>query len=107
MEKEILEGNKLIAESLFGNCVINQKDIYPYSVYGNEWRLEGLKYHSSWDWLIPVWAKLWEITDVPFEKSLQWNEIKGSKCARAILYGTVAEAQKEIAEAIKWYNSNK
>ena len=46
MEKEIIEGNKLIAEFM------------GLSMLHNQTRLETLKYHSSWDWIIPVIDKI-------------------------------------------------
>ena len=56
MEKEIIEGNKLIAEFM------------GLSMLHNQTRLETLKYHSSWDWLMPVVEKI--------EQLLPWKEFK-------------------------------
>lgn len=64
-EKEIIEGNKLIAEfvgwkynsetanhGIRDNCWIRKHEV----VYE-------LKYHSSWDWLMPVVEKIESITN--------------------------------------------
>jgi hypothetical protein len=109
---DIIEGNKLIAEfmELHIEWRVDEYKVFMWMNKDNmlvhECNREEGEYHSSWDWLIPVWNKLW-FTQVSFEKSIEWNNIKGNNCARAILYGTVEEAAKEIANAIKWYNNTK
>lgn len=71
------------------------------------WEMSLLKYHTSWDALIPVWHKIWHLCYLypitPQER--EWNEIKGNRCARVILYGTIEEAHTEIVSAIQWYES--
>lgn len=54
-EKEILEGNKLIAEFM-GNKDSENK----YSHESSEYYFEGceLEFHFSWNWLIPVVQKI-------------------------------------------------
>lgn len=54
-EQEIIEGNKLIAEFM---RVFTDDSQWPYHVHGDSWKLEGLKYHKSWDWLMPVVGKI-------------------------------------------------
>ena len=67
--KTIEEGNKLIAEFM-GGKKNNISDIYYLPEFGHyfnsygqiEWsdcfRLNELKYHTSWDWLMPVVEKI-------------------------------------------------
>lgn len=66
------------------------------------------KYHEDWNQLHIVWNKLWyDCSIVPMKHELEWSKIRGSKCARAILYGTIKEAHKEIYEAIVFYTTTK
>lgn len=57
-ETEIIEGNRLIAEfmelRLVGDVYMNAPYKTPF-VIG---LVEELKYHSSWDWLMPVLLKI-------------------------------------------------
>jgi len=66
-DKEILEGNKLIAE--FEELKYLGKDLYGFSgdvfmpkEYDNEIlcsiNTQSMKYHSSWNWLMPVVEKI-------------------------------------------------
>jgi hypothetical protein len=59
MQREIIEGNKLIAEfmgaelSKYSECYVMKymQDLPHY-------RPENMKYHSSWDWIMPVAHKI-------------------------------------------------
>jgi hypothetical protein len=66
-EKEIIEGNPLIAE--FMEATINpawkdkptytyQKDQAPTPHSCYNWAVDEMQYHSSWDWLMPVVEKI-------------------------------------------------
>lgn len=50
--EEIKEGNILIAK--FMGAEIRDTKHYPIKLNDDEYYPEGLKYHSSWDWLMPV-----------------------------------------------------
>ncbi len=52
MSKEIIEGNKLIAEFM-GKTLYDDKPFMPISM-----RTDGLEYDSSWSWLMPVVEKI-------------------------------------------------
>ena len=68
MSKEIIEGNKLIAE--FMGAIWRKDDYglfgYSYSDVGKAptehsgywWDVKALQYHTSWDWLMPVVEKI-------------------------------------------------
>lgn len=68
MDKLITEGSRIIAEFM-GAVWDYQPEIYRTYGYrfpdGNYptkhasrwWDLQGLQYHESWDWQIPVWNK--------------------------------------------------
>jgi hypothetical protein len=56
-QSEINEGNKLIA--LTDGWKFNKRGTFTSKDKGNfNWKIDWLKYHSSWGWQIPVWAKL-------------------------------------------------
>jgi len=59
-EQEIIEGNKLIAEFM-GDYRAKYKVSNDYTLANA--MLKTLKYHSSWDWLMPVFKKIWESID--------------------------------------------
>lgn len=57
------QSNRLIAEFMGGLYGVDAKgreciDYFNGVVLRNRVRIEHLRYHSSWDWLIPVWVKL-------------------------------------------------
>ena len=52
-ESEIIEGNKLIAEFMGDTTSQNSKVSFTKNC-----PVSGLKYHSSWDWLMPVVEKI-------------------------------------------------
>lgn len=78
MDKEIIEGNKLIAEFM-GGKIMPYGNSKPYPKGLPNWALNeydfdilkvgGFDYHSSWDWLMPVVEKI--------EKIFQWEPDKG------------------------------
>ena len=49
-----MEGNKLIAEFMQKGS----KSLGIYDFDGCHYRLDELKFHSSWDWLMPVLKKI-------------------------------------------------
>ena len=56
-DSEILEGNKLIAEFM-GIQVIDNEIDSPFRPNLNCFRENELKYHSDWNWLMPVVGKI-------------------------------------------------
>lgn len=122
-EQEILKGNKLIAEFI-GAVYIRREDLFDDHIieefiYNNNHpiskqipkvteNLYHLRYHLSWDWLMPVVEKIetlgykWEIgmsATSPYHYCKIWSigTIEGISTLDAI-YGA-------IIEFIKWYNS--
>lgn len=91
-----IEENKLIAEFME----------YQHSAYPeiDKWEMDNLKYHSSWDWLM---IACWKFRDLNNHGNVPegWS-YKCEKIESAILgWSTPEMAAKELAEAIKWYNS--
>lgn len=103
IEEKILEGNKLIAEFMG----LSYCDKYQYEGWyqNNEYNyricdFNSLKYHSSWDWLIPAVEKI--------EHTMYVN-IKGCHVTISSIVNvsksTKIEAVWIAAVAfIKWYN---
>lgn len=94
--KEIIEGNKLIAEFM----KVSVSDYTSYEEEGRKCYTENdLEYHSSWDWLMPV-----------VEKCL----IGEAECNEPVLITNIYDALTSISitgtfvavvEYIKWYNN--
>ena len=121
MNKEILEGNKLIMEFMElkpteqkGMYLISQ---HHYTCLENtpEMALSGFasiaKYHESWDWLMPVLERIeakghrWEIGMSPTSSQHHYCKIWSiGTIERVSLLDAVYGA---ILEFIKWYNSIK
>lgn len=128
MDKQITEGNKAIAE--FMGCDpkpfkneggpgyridlngVPDKGYMSYSLskYGskedviNELLSWPLYYHTSWDWLMPVWIKFSRL-GIKENKFTEWYEHK-EKISVAILIGSIQVAHKYLSNGIKWYNQN-
>lgn len=114
-EQEIIEGNKLIAESPFGSCVIdNKQKIYKYA-HGNgedlntfHYAIEGLKYHTSWDWFMPAYRKFKDAL-IEMHKSMPPNTVNHGDAIEVDIHCAVTEvdlirANRHLVKGIKWYN---
>jgi len=99
-EQEIIEGNKLIAEFMEYK-IPKQTHNLDWIDYGG--MFQPMKFHSSWDWLVPVIQKIFSL---PFIEDsimiLKWADVN------------LAWSRKEIGEIwescvrfIKWYNTQK
>lgn len=111
---EIINNNKLIAEFMGvkpckkhpdKQCFLTIKDNKHSSL--QYWHL--LKYHSSWDWLIPVVKEVF---------SLEFNSVEGFReysnepntlfnAYACGLHSDRIHVWKKLVEFIKWYNSEK
>jgi len=102
--KEIIEGNKLIAEFMGEVVHINPNGIYyvDYTTddeYNDTLTLEEwAKYHTSWDWLIPVVEKIRKVSPII---TRGWRVLDSIDNFDTIL------TFKHSVEFIKWYNENK
>ena len=105
MTQEEIEGNKLIADFM---GLWKGIDCYEYSkdvCYG----FKDLKYHSSWEWLMPVVEKIEKIKGVRIF-------IKGNRC-EIFNYGfemgsplsvyKIESVWLAVVAFIKWYNQTK
>ena len=85
------ENNKMIAEFMGYPNIANDEDKRDY--------LEDcVKYHKSWDWLMPVVKKCFQTGDDTYE----WDNIMDTlfTCDRDIVYA-------QVVEFINQYNKNK
>ena len=104
-QQEILEGNKLIAEfiQLRGeydedkDLIYLESDIDGKGVYS----LSELKYHTSWDWLMPC------INKINFSDHLNlWDKhnIDKFNLTESITNVDIERTYELIIKFIKWYN---
>lgn len=101
MNTEILEGNKTIAE---------------FMGYANPHDNTGvlLKYHSSWDWLMPVKDKIDSIDNHEYDVIIWRSDCHINNRIELLFESSILKGNKTlietvwgcIVEFIKWYNLN-
>jgi hypothetical protein len=126
--------DELIAK--FMGAILNKSMGWQFFVFNSPYSRSGfdLKFHSSWDWLVPVVEKI-ESLKVSVNINTQWNEFnqcsytqtsmklsagKMSKdktciCDSIDLYhrhsstytSKIESVYESVVEFIKWYNENK
>jgi|SRR5690606_15479449 len=118
-QNDILEGNKLIAEFmgiLYGlrkNGIVEQNSKVRIHQYQDFEETEGLhvnhlKFHSSWDWLMPVYRKIKDYLDRierPSKNHCCYGDSLEVDIHCAVTEIHIEGAHKSIVEFIKWYNS--
>lgn len=98
------EGNKLIAEFMFTCHLPSGKYILDNN---NRVYAENMKFHSSWDWLMPVVEKIEGLNfGIKIYKNSCWvtNYPESNTCATSSKIKSVWLA---VVEFIEWYNRNK
>lgn len=114
-KEEILEGNKLIAEfmnrkwDLESLCGI--LGLYVFNSSCDEIAYE-IQYHSSWDWLMPVVEKIWDIIGNrqslfyfdPHNICLKENYILITSGKDHV--SNMHDCYYTVVNFIKWYNKN-
>jgi hypothetical protein len=79
---------------------------------GHYYTPQEFKYHSSWDWLMPVVEKIWTITG---HRSVHWldvGEIVGKFSTSITIWPDdhekfIDQVYSLVVNFIKWYNENK
>lgn len=102
-EQEIIDNNILIAKFIGRRGKIN-KNLYWVNVPSIKWVSDKeMKFHSSWDWLIPVINKIYDS-----DWYYKWKETFG-QFKKEIFINTefIKETWKDVVEFIKWYNLQK
>ena len=107
-EQEILEGNTLIAEFMVAKPCKKHPNIQLFlKIKDNKnpslqyWHL--LKYHKSWDWLIPVIDK---IHSSNYYVDYYLSELGQSNNGVHINTKFIEVSFNAVVEYIKWYNKN-
>jgi hypothetical protein len=119
-QEEVIQGNILITE--FDKGLVynnNHTSLYPDGAFYKkdatlkdfpEYTMSMIQYHTSWDWLMPVWRKcidiigLWAHTHEDDNKSKVW--LKASDNIRvALTSADITKAHREISSLIQWYNT--
>ena len=92
-----MNDNKLIAE--FMGLVVSDRDNYTSELHTNV--DADLKYHTSWDWLMPVANEIIKSRD---EQNADWDltDLKYALCTTNIEY-----VYKAVAEFIKTHNDER
>lgn len=118
-EQKILEGNKLIAEFMgIETKVYSDTPTITFWNFRNHMKKESeMKYHSSWDWIMPVLAKIEKmgcIVEISFSLVVFCRICAiGKKEDRATNFiadnngglEPIVAAYKAVVEFIKWHNN--
>lgn len=103
------ESNKLIAEFMGARFRhLENIDVHQYNFGRTDgsWKTnKDMKYHSSWDWLMPVVRKIVELccdetNDDLFESDYYTSILE------TVSLAIIEDAYKVVVEFIKWYNEN-
>jgi hypothetical protein len=116
------ENNKLIAEFM-GWDILSPTTIPPNLHLSNlevdNGEIPNFKFHSSWDWLMPVVEKInnsfveYEHNDKGIVNGLvkgkdgEWVDDKIKRVHNAVLQFNIKEIYNAVVEFIKWHNLNK
>ena len=90
----------MIVENYHGINIIEFPDKFTKDLWG-------LKYHSSWDWLMPVWKKITDISPV-FDEYKECDTIGYEAYQSVPIFLELVEilrVHEYIVNFIKWYNN--
>jgi hypothetical protein len=110
-KKQILNGNKLIAE--FMDNWFDTGLEPAYTVHNHKgYEVHELQYHSSWDWFMPVVKKCLDLCDESIYGDYEIldpdvaGDHRSTICAN--LYTCkIINVHTSVVKFIKWYNKNK
>jgi len=104
--KTIEEGNKLIAEFMGIVPIVETNGIVYKDT--NTGHIMLIKYHSSWDWLMPVVEKIEKTTQCDIIIHAK-NVVDASYNSQTQLYyagSLLQNAWQAVVEFIEWYNNH-
>lgn len=100
--------NELIAEFMeLHKEYVHGETLYNHTNYdGEEWgyELHRLEYHKSWDWLMPVYKKCYDIWIPAHKEDKHCAEIF-ENIWQALWKADIETLCEEIVQFIRWYNS--
>lgn len=111
--KEIIEGNKLIAEFMgvtqkennwYDGFELHQAGL-PFRCGAEGNGTHELKFDTSWDWLMSVVEKISSLSKPNFTDEINRKRIEIFK--KVDIFSTIEWVYKSVIEFIKWYNQNK
>ena len=117
-QEEITEGNKLIANFW---CGWKEGELFTYPNGGKGWiysNMQEVKFHSSWDWLMPVVEKINNLGAFEFtiynRQGIIWSakyDFTPLGASKRYLISASAPTTLEavwltVIDFIKWYNQN-
>ena len=91
-------GNELVVEDYYGINIIKFTN-------GKLLDIAELKYHISWDWLIPVINKIYDLSEYYIYK--YETQTFYSEGGIEINTKYIEETYKDVIEFIEWFNFNK
>jgi len=105
------EGNRLIAEFMgakYPHDFQKSYAVFRPVIFGD---MQGdyscddkdLRFHSSWDWLMPVVKKIFKINMIPLDKSHPKFLLQHS----ILTLNDINDVYTEVVNFIQWYNQNK
>ena len=105
--KEVIEGNKLIAE--FITIGVNTETGWLHfrhpEITAAPSDYEYYRFEESWDWLIPVINKIYDLSEYYIYK--YETQTFYSEGGIEINTKYIEETYKDVVEFIEWFNSNK
>jgi hypothetical protein len=99
-----MEENRMIAEFM-GWKQSDFSEEYMVPPQGERWEwsaymMHSIKYHTSWDWLMPVVQKILNRDDQTFPDSYTlW-------VSDSLMYADIERVYSAVVSFLKWYNEN-
>jgi hypothetical protein len=106
LEKSTLENNKLIAEFMGAKFVREGNYLFCDNLgLRTSPSMKELKYHKSWDWLMSVIKKIWNIAFEDDELTLAFEEeFQIDYTMDEFINNDIESIYQRVVDYIKWYN---
>lgn len=98
MELTLQQKNEVLAEFM-GYRSVNQFNTL-FDVNGYYYELYDMQFHTSYDWLMPVWRKFRGLEGLP-------NQTHSNVIRTIITEGSMSQFFEAMVNGILWYNSLK
>jgi len=109
MTQEIIDGNRFIAEFMGWKFNKERKAYYIPQTLGFPFKgkVEDLKYHKDWNWIMPVVIKCFDVYCDVEGVSVFNADNQQFKLNDALLLTDINALWLAVIEFIEWYNQNK